>query len=109
MDVHHAKLRAPDVAETMTQTDRRGHEAPGPCPDDLLADHELRFSREHVERIQVILVHVRVDALEVGAEAQLDHLVLRALREDPVVPMLAGDLRPAFGPAYPRALSEKCM
>jgi len=77
---------------------RRRDEAPCPGAEEIVSDQELVLAGEHVERVDVILVGVRVDALEVGAEAELDHLELRKIAQDSVVPLPAGDVLAAFRP-----------
>ncbi len=73
----------------MSDTRWRGNEGAGAGAHHVVADRELRLAVEHVERIDEAVVHVRVDALEVRPETQLDRLELRELGQDPVVPMRA--------------------
>src|SRR5579884_618274 len=52
----------------------------------LALDEELDLALEHVERVGVCGVGVRVDALEVGGERQFERLDVRQLRKDAVLP-----------------------
>ena len=61
---------------------------PGPTRCHSPSWRELDLALEHVERIGVVGVGVRVDALEVGPERELERLDVRQLGEDamPVLP-----------------------
>ena len=82
----------PGVAEAVRHARRRGHVAARPGGQRLARDRELRRPLEHVERVAVVVVGVHVDALEVGAEAELDDLQVRPLAQDAVVARAAGDV-----------------
>ena len=97
MDVEEPELGVGRVAEAVRDPCRRRDKASRPGSEDLVADEELGLAGEDVERVDVILVDVRVDALEVRAEAQLDDLELRQLAEDAVVALGPLDPFPAFG------------
>jgi hypothetical protein len=99
VDVQHAELGVRRVAEAVGDAGRRCHEASGAGPEHLVADDELGLTGEHVEGVDEVVVGVDVDALEVGAEAQLDDLELRQLAEDPVVPVRARECSPPSGPS----------
>src|SRR5689334_4303020 len=83
VDVEHAEG---STAAAEAVLDVRGHRneragtgaVPFPVPEEL----DLAF--EHVERIGVVGVGVRVDALELRPERELEHLEVWQLREDAV-------------------------
>ncbi len=68
----------------MDDADRRGDIGAWPGADDLRADGELGLALEDVEGIDLVGVGVRLHALELGPEAELDHLELGQLGQDPV-------------------------
>ena len=75
------RLDVPGVAEAMDDAGRRGHVRAGRRAEHLAADRELGLALEHVERVDVVVVRVQVDALERGAEAHVDDLELGQLGE----------------------------
>ena len=83
----------------------RRHEAPRARAEDLLPHPELGLALEDVERVDVVSMAVRVDPLEVGAEAQLDHLVLGQLGEHTVMALATRHVLPAFGPECGNSVS----
>lgn len=91
MHVEHPQLAVAGVAKAVAHADRRGYPAARERAEDVLADRELGLPLEDVERVDVICVHVRVDALEVRPKAELDHLDLGQLGENPVISRLADD------------------
>ena len=80
----------------MRDARRRRHEASGAGPEDVIPDLELGLSSEHEERVDVVVVGMRINSLEVGAEAQLDDLELWKLPENPVMSLAPHELFPAF-------------
>jgi hypothetical protein len=97
VDVDYPKLGAADVPEAVLHATRGGDEAPGARAEDLLAHLELGLAVEHVERVDVVGMAVKRDALEVGAEPELDHLVLRKLAEDAMVALATRDMLSPLG------------
>jgi hypothetical protein len=65
---------------------RSGHERARACPDDVVAEDELRLALEDVERVDVIRMGVGRDALEVRRKGQVEHLELGQLREHAMPP-----------------------
>ena len=98
MDVEQPQLRVARVPEAVDDAGRRGDERARLGPEELVADPELGLAREHEERVDEVRMRVRVDALEVGSEAELDRFELRELAQDPVVPCGALDVLAAFRP-----------
>ena len=98
MDVQQAELSIADVPEAVRDSDRGRDVVAGPRPDDVVADDELRLAPEHVEGVDVIRVAVRIDALEVRAEPELECLELGELREDAVEAFAPGDELPFVRP-----------
>ena len=45
---------------------------PAPRRSSLVVVHERRFALEHVERVDVVVVHVRIRAFEARVELELD-------------------------------------
>ncbi len=80
----------------MRDARRRRHEASGPGPEDIIPDLKLGLAGEHVERVDVVVVSVRINSLEVGAKAELDDLELWKLPENPVMSLPAHELLPAL-------------
>src|SRR5262245_59426966 len=75
-----------DAAGTEAVLDVRRHRQEGARPDTVVLAvlEELELALEDVERVGVVGVGVRVDALEVGREGELERLDVRQLREDAV-------------------------
>jgi hypothetical protein len=109
VEVEQPKLRAAGVAKAVADARRRCHEAARASADDLVAHLELGLPGEDVERIDEVVVHMRGDALEVGAEAQLDGLELVELGEDPVVPLGALHALASIGPESDDAVHGASM
>ena len=80
----------------MRDARRRRHKASRPSPEDVIPDLKLGLAGEHVERVDVVVVGMRINSLEVGSEAQLDDLELWKLPENPVMSLAARELFPAF-------------
>jgi hypothetical protein len=95
VDVEHPELAVTGVSEAMDGADRSGDVRAGTGAHDVGADRELRLALQHVEGIDVVGVRVRLDSLEVRAEAQLDYLELAKLGQDAVMPVPARDSLPA--------------
>src|SRR5438105_2571667 len=74
------------AAGTKAVLDVRRHreERAGAGVMPLAALEELDLALEHVERVGVVRVGVRIDALEVRPERELEHFEVRQLREDTV-------------------------
>src|SRR5262245_8570595 len=83
MEVEQAEI---DAAGTEPVLDVRRHreERAGPDAVPLAVLEELDLALEHVERVSVVRVGVRVDALEVGRKGELERLDVRELGEDTV-------------------------
>jgi hypothetical protein len=96
VNIDEAKLRVRNVPEAMRDARRRRHEASRPGPEDIIPDLKLGLSGKHVERVDVVVVGVRINSLEVGAESQLDDLELWKLPENAVMSLPAHELFPAF-------------
>src|ERR1700754_1327074 len=75
-----------DAARTEAVGDVRrcGEERAGAAAVPAAVEEELDLALEHVERVHVVGVGVRRDALEVRLERELDRLQLRQLGEDAV-------------------------
>ena len=76
----------------MDDADRRCDVRAAPAAEDLVADGELGLALEDVEGVDLVCVGVRLHALELGPEAELDHLELGQLGQDPVVSRPAHEL-----------------
>ena len=98
VDVEQAELGVTGVPEAVDDARRGRHERARLGAEDLASDPEFRLAGEHVERVDEVGVRVRVDALEVGSEPELDRFELRELAQDPVVPCGALDVLAAFRP-----------
>src|SRR5437763_16582488 len=74
------------AAGTKAVLDVRRHreERAGAGAMPLAPLEELDLALEHIERVGVIGVGVRIDALEVRPERELEHFEVRQLREDTV-------------------------
>ena len=96
VDIDQAKLRVRNVPEAMRDARRRRHEASGAGPEDIIPDLKLGLACEHIERVDVVVVSMRINSVELGAKAELDDLELRKLPENPVMSLPAHDLFPAF-------------
>jgi len=82
---HHEVVVARD-AEAVLDADRRRDPRPRAGTDDGVVDGELGLALEDVEGIDVVHMPVEVDALEVGAEAELEDRELGQLGEHAVFP-----------------------
>src|SRR5262249_18364822 len=71
-------------------------------------DGELCLALEHVERVDLVVVRVRLDAFELLTEGELDHLELGELGEDPVAPAGAGDVLAAVRAVDDPWHTEEC-
>src|SRR3982751_6455685 len=82
-----------DAAGTEAVLDVRRHrqERAGADAVPLAVLEELDLALEHIERVGVVRVGVRVDALEVGLEEELERLDVRQLSEN-AVPVLPDSL-----------------
>src|SRR5581483_3589835 len=81
VEVEQAKV---DAAWTEPVLDVRRHreERAGAGTVPLAVLEKLDFALEHVERVRVVGMGVRVDTLEVRAVGELEGLDVRQLRED---------------------------
>src|SRR5690242_18931295 len=77
--------------EAVLDVRRDGDERAGAAASPGAVEEELDLALEDVERIGVVGVGVRVDALEVGRERGIENLDVRQLGED-AVPVLADSL-----------------
>ena len=75
----------------MPNADRRGDVRSRSRTDDVVADGEVGLSLENVEGVDVVGMLVRLDALKLGTEANLDHLELGELDQDAVFSGAAWD------------------
>ena len=79
---------------------RRRHEASGPGPENIASpDPKLRLAGEHIERVDVVVVGMRVNAIERRAEAELHDFELWKLPEDPVMSFPRMTRSPLSGPS----------
>jgi hypothetical protein len=109
VDVEHPELGAPGVAEAVPDPGGCGHERARLRAEGVATDEELGLAREDVERVDEVRVHVRVDALEVGAEPELDGFELRKLAQDAVMALGALDVLAALGPKRHDAVHAASM
>src|SRR2546430_1585416 len=85
VQVEQAKVDAAG-AEAVLDVRRHRQERAGAGTVPLAVLEELELALEHVERVGVVGVGVRVDALEVRPVRELERLDVRQLGEDAVVP-----------------------
>src|SRR6185437_8202517 len=101
--VQHPELARAGVAEPVHRADRRRDEAARAEAVRLAVERELGLALEHEEAVGVRAMRVRLDALEIRAEAKLDHLELVDLAQDAMVARLPlhvlAALRPVRDPA----------
>src|SRR5438045_1582359 len=83
VDVEHAEGSA-TTAEAVLDVGRDRDERAGTGAVPFAVPEELDLAFKHVERIGVVGVGVRVDALELRPERELEHLEMRQLCEDAV-------------------------
>src|SRR3954471_7140520 len=81
MEVEHADLDATG-AEAVLDVRRNREERAGADAVPVAVLEELDLALEDVERVGVVGVGVRVDALEPRLEGELDHLEVRQLAQD---------------------------
>ena len=81
MDVQQARPLRPGIRERVREAERRGDERARSEAHGLVSQQELRFALEDVERVDVVVVGVRIRSLEAGLELELDEadLIPRAL------------------------------
>src|SRR6476619_8004312 len=101
MDVEHPEGAAAGT-EAVLDVRRHGEERARAAAVPVAVEEELDLALEHVERVNVVGVGVRVDALEVRPERELECLQLRQVGQD-AVPALADPLAFA-GPDEERLL-----
>ena len=77
MDVEHTAWPGP-ARERVHDSRRRGHERPCAEQELLVAEHELGLALEDVERVDVVVVRVRVRPVEARLELELDQRELLA-------------------------------
>ena len=82
VEVEHAEWPRPGIAKPVQDAARSGKERPGPATARLAVAHELDLALEDVERVDVVLVDVRVDAAELRREGQVESRDLRQVAED---------------------------
>ncbi len=87
----------PTFEKPWTTPWRSRDEASWTCAEDLLPHLELGFPGKHVERVDVVGMAVQRDSFELGAEAQLDHLVLGKLGQDAVMTLPTREQLAAVG------------
>jgi hypothetical protein len=85
VEVAAAHWVVPGDAEAVNAVARGGQEEARMRDVGIVAGTELDLAFEDVERIHVVGVGVRVDALEVGREGELERLDVRQLRENAVL------------------------
>jgi hypothetical protein len=81
VDVQHADTARAGVAKAVGDALRHRDVGARAGADRSALDEELDFSLEHVERVDVIIVAVRLNPLPVSLEAELDRLELGQLGE----------------------------
>src|SRR4029078_3233840 len=84
VEVEQPDRRSPR-AEPVFDVRRHREERAGPRAVPLAALEELDLALEHVERVGVVGVGVRIDTLEVGGEGELERLDVRQLGENAAV------------------------
>src|SRR3954462_15484860 len=82
VDIEHADGLAAAGPEAVLDVRRYREERPGADAVPVAVLEELDLALEDVERVGVVGVGVRVDALEVGREEELERLDVRQLGED---------------------------
>src|SRR5436190_24054245 len=82
VDVEHADAVVVRGAEAVDDVRRHREERAGADAVPIAGLEELDLAIEHVERVGVVGVGVRVDALESRLEGELDHLEVPQLSED---------------------------
>jgi hypothetical protein len=82
VEVQEANRLGPRVAESVGRVARGGDEGSWAGPSRLVSDEELDRSLEYVEGVGVVLVSVRVDALEGRQERHVDRGQLRQVADD---------------------------
>src|SRR5579862_278027 len=89
-DVRCVEVEEPDRrscrAETVLYIRRDRNERAGPGVVPRVVQEELDLAFEHVERVGVVGVGVRLDAFEFGREGKLERLDLWQLGEHAVLP-----------------------
>ena len=83
VDVEHAE-GSTTAAEAVLDVGWDRDERAGSGAVPFAVPEELDLALEHVERVGVVGVGVRVDALELRPERELEHLEMRQLCEDAV-------------------------
>ena len=78
MDVQEPELPVARVAEPVDGADRRRHPRPRGAADHVAVDRELGLALEDVERVDVVVVRVRIRPLEARLERELDQRELLA-------------------------------
>ena len=68
---------------------------PDPARKTSPPDLKLGLALEHIERVDVVVVGMRINSVELRAKAELDDLELCKLPENPVMSLSAHDLFPA--------------
>ena len=76
MDVDHPRTIRARIRERVRESDRRCDERARAETELLVADQELGLAVEDVERVDVVVVGVRVGAVEAGLELELDQAQL---------------------------------
>ena len=88
VDVEETRAIRARVRERVHDADRCGDVRPGAEAKPLVADEKLGLSFEHVERVDVVVMCVRVGSCEAGLERELDEgelLTPDLDRRDPIV------------------------
>ena len=73
MEIEDAERHGTRVAEAVHRPARSREEGAGACPPRLVVGEELDLTLQHVKRVHVVVMAVRVDALELRQKRQLEH------------------------------------
>ena len=84
VDIEEPNRLGPGVAEAVDAVSGRGDERARSREARRVADAEFDLPFEHVKRVDLGGVRVRVDALELGQEGHLERRELRKVTEDPM-------------------------
>ena len=92
--------------ESVPSSDGRRHEGTRDEPLGLRSDDDGRLAFEDVERVDVVLVGVRVDSLPAALEHELDHRELRQLAFDQALAVFALERLALARPAKDRLVER---
>jgi hypothetical protein len=73
VEIQDAQRLGPRIAESVRRPARSREEGAGACTPRSIVCEELDLTLQHVERVDVVVMGVRVDALELRQERQFEH------------------------------------